>query len=86
MTWMAVGWVSHRDTTRGKNGRTRGSCEEDGGADGFEEIEFLAHLYSWNEEEKEKKTENIPPASTLCQRRQRLMIERDEQNRSITMA
>jgi len=27
-----------------KSGRTRGSCEEDGGADGFEEVEFLAGL------------------------------------------
>jgi len=27
-----------------KSGRTRGSCEEEGGTDRFEEVEFLARL------------------------------------------
>lgn len=71
---------------RGKNGRTRGGCEEDGGTDRLEEVEFLAHLYNgMSGGGRKEKRENIRPASTLCQRRQRLTIERDEQDRSISM-
>jgi hypothetical protein len=49
MTWIAVGWVSNKGHNKGKNERTRGGCEEDGSANGFEEIEILAGLYKWNE-------------------------------------
>jgi len=50
----------------GKNGRTRGGCEEDGGTDRLEEVEFLAHLYTWNEGGRKKKKEKTYVLRPLC--------------------
>ena len=70
-----------------KNGRTRGGCEEEGGADGFKEVELLAGLYRWSEGggEGEKKDRKHTAWLHFVSKKATAVIERDEPDRSIRM-